>query len=139
MGRFALAEFFRREPNAAKRLLAVRDWYVRQERQKQWIILETEFTLRAVRNRSVGARLARLRCQELESYAALVAQYFSETGHAAIGRPEIIALSLLAVVQGLGSLSLMAVDRGAGDRLAKARNLVFNRLIAAGSALLKTK
>jgi len=76
---------------------------------------------------------------ELESYAALVTQYFSETGHAAIGRPEIIALSLLAVVQGLGSLSLMAVDRGAGDRLAKARNLVFNRLIAAGSALLKTK
>jgi AcrR family transcriptional regulator len=126
----ALGEIFRREPDAAKRLQAVRDWYVKQEQQKQWIILETEFTLRALRNREVRVRLARLRQQELESYSALIAQHFSQIGHPAIDRPETIALSLLAIAQGLGRLSLIDTDRNARERFAKARNLTFNRLIA---------
>jgi AcrR family transcriptional regulator len=125
----ALEKIFRREPNVAQRLRAVRDWYVNQGRQKQWIVLETEFTLRAIRNRAVGARLAALRRQELETYAALVAQHFSQTGIPP-GRPETIAVSLMALVQGLGSLSLIDTDRRARARFAEARNLAFDRLIA---------
>lgn len=125
----ALAEIFRRETNAARRLLAVRDWYVSQEKQKSWTILETEFTLRALRNRTVKSRLASLQRQELESYSALVAQYFSETGHPMDGRAETVALSLMAIVLGLASLSLVDANRDAPERYAEARNLVFNRLI----------
>lgn len=128
----ALGEIVRREPNIAKRLRAVRDWYVNQEQQKQWIILETEFTLRAIRNRAVKVRLAELRRQELETYSALVAQHFSETGRPAMDRSGTIALSLMAIVQGLGRLSLIHTDRDSRERFAAARDLVFNRLIATG-------
>ena len=100
----ALDEIFRREPNAAERQRTVRDWYVRQEQRKEWIVLETEFTLRALRNRTVRARLARLRRQELERYSALVAQHFAEIGLPAIARPEKIALSLMAISAGNGQL-----------------------------------
>jgi AcrR family transcriptional regulator len=125
----ALGEIFRREPDVAKRLRAVRDWYVNQQQRKQWIILETEFTLRAIRNRAVKVRLAELRRQELETYSALVAQHFSQTGRPAIDRPGTIALALMAIVHGLGRLSLIDTDRDARGRFAEARNLVFNRLI----------
>lgn len=128
----ALAEVFRREPDIAKRLLAVRDWYAHQGQQKQWTVLETEFTLRAIRNRAVRARLAALRRQELETYASLIAQHFLESGIRPIERPETIALSLMAIVQGLGTLSLVETDRKAKGRFADARNLAFNRMIAAG-------
>ncbi len=128
----ALGEIFRRESNVVTRLQAVRDWYVNQEQQKEWIILETEFTLRAIRNPAVKVRLAGLRRQELETYSALVAQHFSQIGRPAIDRPETIALSLMAIVQGLGRLSLINTDRDAWGRFAEARNLVFNRLIAIG-------
>ncbi len=128
----ALAEIFHRKPDAAKRLRAVRDWYVNQEQRQHWIILETEFALRAIRNRAVRVRLAGLRRQELETYSALVAQHFSQIGRPAISRPETIALSLMAIVHGLGRLSLIDTGRDARGRFAEARNLVFNRLIAVG-------
>ena len=131
----ALGEVFRHEPNVAKRLRAVRDWYLQQGQQQQWIVLETEFTLRAVRNRAVRLRLAALRRQELETYSALVAQHFSETGLPPIDRPETIAVSLLAIVQGLDAWSLIEGNRDARGRFTMARNLVFNRLIAAGDAI----
>jgi AcrR family transcriptional regulator len=120
----ALDEIFRREPDASRRVLAVRDWYVRQQARKQWLILETEFTLRALRSRAVRARLAALRRQELERYSALAAQHVSRSGP-----PETVALSLMAMVLGLGSLSLIETGRGAGRRFAEARRLAFNRLI----------
>jgi AcrR family transcriptional regulator len=131
----ALGKIVHREPNIAKRLQAVRDWYVNQEQQKQWIILETEFTLRAIRNRAVKVRLAELRRQELETYSALVAQHFSETGHPAMDRSGTIALSLMAIVHGLGRLSLIHTDRDSRERFAAARDLVFNRLIGAGDGV----
>jgi len=126
----ALGEIFRREPNAGKRLRAVRDWYVSQEQQKQWMILETEFTLRAIRNPALKVRLAGLRRQELETYSEMVAQHFAQTGRPAIDRPASIALSLMAIAQGLGRLSLVHTDRDAREQFAEARNLVFNRPIA---------
>jgi hypothetical protein len=127
----ALEEILLREPDTAKRLQAMRDWYVMQGQRKQWVVLETEFTLRAIRNRAVRTRLAKLRRQELETYSALVAQHFSQLGRPPIDRPATIALSLMAVVQGLGRLSLIDAGHGARGRFAEARNLVFNRLIAA--------
>jgi len=130
----ALGEIFRRESNAAKRLRAARNWYVNHEDQKPWIVLETEFTLRAIRNRAVRARLTEMRRQELESYSALIAQHYSELGLPAIARPETIALSLMAVLEGLGRLSLIETDGGAGDRFAEARDLVFIRLIGVETA-----
>jgi len=130
----SLGEIFRREPDAAKRQLTVRQWYVSQEQQKQWVILETEFTLRALRNRTVRARLAALRRQELESYAALVAQHFAETGHPMTDQPETVALSLMAMVLGLGGLSLIETDRDSLERFAEARSLVFGRLIGREAA-----
>jgi AcrR family transcriptional regulator len=130
----ALGEIFREEPLAGKRLRAVRDWYVHQGRQKQWIILETEFTLRAVRNRAVRIRLAALWRQELETYSALVARHFSEIGLPPVDKPETMAISLMAIVQGLGAWSLIETDRNAGGRFAEARNLVFNRLMATDEA-----
>ena len=130
----ALDEIFRREPNAAERLRAVRNWYVNQEQPEGWIILRTEFALRALRNRTVRARLAGLRREELEKYSALVAQHYSEARLAMADRPETIALSLLATVEGLGSLSLIETDGDAPDRFAEARRLVFNRLIGVEKA-----
>jgi len=118
------------ESNAAERLRAARDLYVNLAKPKEWIILETEFNLRALRNRAVRGRLAGLRRQELERYSALVAQHFSEIRLPMAGNPETIALSLLAIVEGLGSLSLIETDPNAADRFAEVRNLVFNRLIA---------
>ena len=132
----ALREIFRNEPSASKRLPAVRNWYGHQGQQKQWIILETEFTLRAVRNRAVRLRLAALRRQELETYSTLIAQYFSEIGLPPIDRPETIAVSLMAIVQGLGGLSLIETDRKVERRFAEARHLVFNRLIAMKDAAI---
>jgi AcrR family transcriptional regulator len=131
----ALGEIVRREPNIAKRLQALRDWYVNQEQQKQWVILETEFTLRAIRNRAVKVRLAELRRQELETYSALVAQHFSQIGRPAMDRSGTIALSLMAIVQGLGRLSLIHTDRDSRERFAEARNLIFNRLIGTGDGV----
>jgi hypothetical protein len=78
----------------------------------------------------VKVRLAELRRQELETYSALVAQHFSETGRPAMDRSGTIALSLMAIVQGLGRLSLIHTDRDSRERFAAARDLVFNRLIA---------
>ena len=132
----ALGEVFRNASSVAKRLPAVRQWYVRQGQQKQWVILETEFTLRAVRNRAVRVRLAALQRQELETYSALVARHFSEIGLPPIGRPETIAVALMAVVHGLGGLSLIETDRKVEGRFAAARSLAFDRLIAAGEAAI---
>ena len=125
----AVEEIFLRNPDAAQRLRAVRDWYAKQWQQKEWITLRTEFQLRALRNRTVRTRLSRLLRQELETYSALVAQYFAEAGTAMVDRPETIALALVAMAQGLGSIALVDAEWAAGLGFAEAPNLVFNRLV----------
>lgn len=126
----AVEEIFLQNPDAAQRLRAVRDWYVTQWQQKQWITLRTEFQLRALRNRAVRTRLARILRQELETYSALVAQYFAQAGTAMADRPETIALSLVAMAEGLGSIALVDAEWASGLGFAEAPNLVFNRLLA---------
>jgi AcrR family transcriptional regulator len=125
--------------DAAGRLRAARDWYVEQFQEKRWIALRTEFQLRALRNRTVKKRLAALWRQELEKYAALIAQYFSEAGIPLAGAPESIALALLAAAQGLGGLALVDEDGTVARGAEAARDLVFDRLIAGEPIARKTK
>ncbi len=129
MGR-AVEEIFRSHPDAAERLRAARDWYVKQWRQKEWFTLRTELQLRALRDRTVRARLAGLLRQEVEGYAALVEQYFSEAGMHPPDPPETIALSLLATAQGLGSMAMVDPEWASREAFADAPNLAFNRLTA---------
>jgi AcrR family transcriptional regulator len=125
----ALDEIIRRTPDAGRRLEAVRDWFVDQWwRQKDWIALRVEFSRRAMRNRAVRERLARLRRHELETYAGLVAEYFATAGVEPVERPETVALALLAVWQGLGSMALERGGRGRERAYTEAAALVFNRL-----------
>jgi AcrR family transcriptional regulator len=126
----AVKQIFLRHPDAAQRLRAVRDWYAMQWQQKEWITLRTEFQLRALRNRTVRIRLARLLRQELETYSALVEQYFAEAGTATMHRPETIAIALVAMAQGLGSIALVDADWASRLGFTEAPNLVFNRLVA---------
>jgi len=113
-----------RYPDTASRLHAVRDWYVEQCREKEWTTLKTEFQLRAFRNRAVRTRLAALLNQEVESYAALISRYCAEAGVATAVPPEIIALALLAVGEGIGRLSLVGLEG-----FTEVCNLGFERLL----------
>ncbi|MGE5570471.1 MAG: TetR/AcrR family transcriptional regulator [Rhodospirillales bacterium] len=126
----ALDEIIRRTPDAARRLEAVRDWFVNQWwRQKDWIALRIEFSRRAMRNRAVRDRLAKLRRHELETYAELVAEYFSAAGvEPVLERPETVALALLAVWQGLGSMAMAEAGRDLERDYTEAAGLVFDRL-----------
>ena len=102
----ALDGFFQQGPEPAERIAAVRDWFSNQWRLKDFIALRMEFTRRAMRDRSVRKHLSELRRQELETYAASVDRYLAATDGMAADRPEIVALVLLAVAHGLGSLAI---------------------------------
>jgi AcrR family transcriptional regulator len=134
-----LEEIFRREDDPARRLQQARRWYVRQELSRNWVILETEFTLRALRNRSVRRRLAELQRQDMDYYSALVASHYSDSGLTMTGPPEVVALSLLATAKGLSVLSLL--DEGQGRRKIEmqCRGLIFEKLIASGEGARKSK
>ncbi len=130
--RDALDEIIRREPDPASRLRAVLEWYVNQDLNPGWIVLETEFTLRGLRNRAARARIAEFNRQRLADYSALVAQYFTESGAAPAGRPEVIAAALFAAARGLGELALLEAEAGSQELYAASRDLVFRQLIAPG-------
>ena len=102
----ALDEIFRQVSEPAEQIAAVREWFSNQWRLKDFIALRLEFTRRAMRDRSVLKHLAELRCQELETYAGSVGRYLGATDRGQTDRPEIVALVLLAVVQGLGTLAI---------------------------------
>lgn len=130
----ALDTILKQNPDTAGRLRAARDWYIEQCHQKEWTTLKTEFQLRALRNRTVKTRLADLLNQELETYAALMARYFSEANVESAHRPEVIALSLLAVGEGIGRLSLLGLEG-----FTEVCNLAFERLIPIPEAPRKIK
>ena len=102
----ALDEIFQQVSEPAEQIAAVREWFSNQWRLKDFIALRLEFTRRAMRDRSVLKHLAELRRQELETYAGSVGRYLGATDRVQTDRPEIVALVLLAVVQGLGSLAI---------------------------------
>lgn len=86
---------------------AVREWFLKQCRQTEWISLRLEFNRRAQRNPELARLLAELCRQEIQTCAGPVGRSFSSEGSAS----EVSAAALIAACHGLGSMGL----RGAPD------------------------
>jgi AcrR family transcriptional regulator len=125
----ALDNIFREKKDGNERFRAARDWYADQWQQRAWTILKTEFNLRALRNRALRKRLGALWQQEVQTYAAILAQYFLEAGLKPAESPQTIVVSLLAAAQGLGMLSLLGSDSALESTIAESRKLAFDRLV----------
>src|SRR5262249_33712448 len=63
-------DIFQQASDPADRAAAAREWFSGQWRLKDFIALRSEFSRRAVRDRSVRKHLAELLRQELETYSA---------------------------------------------------------------------
>src|SRR5208337_1366295 len=125
----ALDEIFQHVSEPAERIAAVREWFSNQWRLKDFIALRMEFSRRAMRDRSVRKHLAELRRREVETYAASVGQNLGATDGVPADRPEIVALVLLAVAHGLGSLAIDAEPEWE-HMYTEAARLVFDRMSA---------
>ncbi len=122
-----LDDMFQQITEPAERIVALREWFSNQWRLKDFMALRMEFSRRAMRDRSVRKHLAELRRQELETYAASVARYLNATDGVPGDRPEIVALVLLAVAHGLGSLAI-DVAPDLEQMYTDASKLVFDRM-----------
>ena len=127
----SLKEIVATEPDPARRLRAVLDWYVQLDVTREWIILETEFTLRALRNRAARTRLAEFNQQREREYTALAERHFSESGEEPPARPEALAMALFAASKGLAELALIEVGQEREELFAECRDVLFQRLILA--------
>lgn len=123
----ALDGIFQRLAESAERIVAVREWFSNQWRFRDFITLQIEISRRAMRDRSVRKHLAELRRRELETYAASVNRYLGATDGLAAEKPEVVALVLLAVAHGLGSIAI-DTDAESEDMYADAAKLAFDRL-----------
>ena len=112
-----------------ERIAAVREWFSNQWRLKDFIVLRMEFARRAMRDRSVRKHLAGLRRQEIETYAASMGRCLGATGGVPTDHQEIIALVLLAVALGLGSLAI-DVEPDLEQMYTEAAKLAFDRMSA---------
>ena len=130
----ALDEMLGRTTDIEERFRAAREWFIDRSEERQWTILKTELHLRALRSREIRKRLKVLLRQELESYSALLGRYFSDAGIRPTEKPETVALSLLAVSQGLGVLSLVGSGLTDGRTVKESLSLAFDRLIATAAA-----
>lgn len=126
----ALDDIFQQVSEPAEQIAAVREWFSNQWRLKDFIALRMEFTRRAMRDRTALKHLAELRRQELETYTGSVGRYLGATDRVQTDRPEMVALVLLAVVYGLGSL---AIDIGSEREsiYTEAAKLAFDRITGA--------
>jgi len=125
----ALDNVLRQASEPAERSAAVREWFSNQWRLKDFIALRMEFSRRAMRDRSVRKHLAELCRRELETYAASVGQCLGAADGVPASRPEIVALVLLAVAHGLGSLAIDA-EPECEHMYTEAATLVFDRMTA---------
>lgn len=125
----AIEGIFQQISEPAERIAAVREWFSNQWRLKDFIALRMEFTRRAMRDRSVRKHLAELSRQELETYSASVSGYCRATDGDPVDRPEIVALVLLAVARGLGSLAI-DTEPEREKMYTEAARLVFDRMTA---------
>lgn len=125
----ALDDILKQLSEPADRIAAVREWFSNLWRLKDFVSLQMEFRRSALKDRSARNCLATVRKQELETYALLVSQYLSATGSAAVDRPEIVAVVLWAVIQGLGTLAI-DLDKESEQIYADAARLVFDRVTA---------
>lgn len=125
----ALDEIFQPISDPAERIAAVREWFSMQWRLRDFVALRMEFSRNAMRHRSVRKRLAELRRRELEAYAASLDRYLVAPDGAAVDRPEIVALVLLAVAHGLGTLAV-DTELEYEQMYTDAAKLVFDRMTA---------
>ena len=124
---------FQQITDPAERNAAVREWFSNQWRLKDFIALRMEFARRAMRDRSVRKHLAELRRRELETYAASVGRYLGATYGVPADRSEVVALALLAVAHGLGSLAIDSEPEWE-HMYTEAAKLVFDRMSASQSS-----
>jgi TetR/AcrR family transcriptional regulator, transcriptional repressor of aconitase len=125
----ALDDIFQQISEPAERIAAVREWFSYQWRLKDFMALRMEFSRRAMRDRSARKHLAELSRQELETYAASVGRYVGTTDGIPADRPEIVALVLLAVAHGLGSLAI-GTEPEWEHMYTEAAKLAFDRMSA---------
>jgi AcrR family transcriptional regulator len=125
----AIEDIFQQISEPAERIAAVREWFANQWRLKDFIALWMEFSRRSMRDRSVRKHLAELLRQELETYGASVSRNFGATDGGPVDRPEIVALVLLAVAHGLGSLAI-DIEPEREEIYTEAARLVFDRITA---------
>lgn len=114
---------------ASERVAALREWFSKQWQLKDLIALRMEFSRRAMRDRSVQTHLTELLRRELETYAGSVRRYLDEANYSESGRPELVALALLAASRGLAMLAIDTAPEWE-HRFKKAAELVFDRMIS---------
>jgi AcrR family transcriptional regulator len=123
----AMDDTLQRLFDPAERRTAVRQWFSNQWRFKDFIALRMEFSRRARRDRNVRTHLAELRRRELETYAGSLDEAVTD-------RTKIVALVLLAVAHGLGSLAIETEPEWE-QVYTEAARLVFDRLTAPKSLM----
>src|SRR5208283_1645966 len=124
----AIDDMFQHSFDCAERLAAVREWFSNQWRLKDFIALRMEFSRKATRDRAVRQHVAELRRRELDTYAGSLNRYLSLQS-VSTERAEIVALALLAVAHGLGSLAI-ETDPEWENTYTEAAKLVFDRVTA---------
>ena len=125
----AFDDMFLRSVDCAERIAAVREWFSNQWRLRDFIALRMEFSRKATRDRAVRRHVAELRRRELETYAGSLNRYLGATDGIPSDRTEIVALALLAVAHGLGSLAIETEPEWENTYTEVAK-LVFDRVTA---------
>jgi AcrR family transcriptional regulator len=133
----ALDDIFLQTSEPAERGAAVREWFSNQWRRKDFIALRMEFSRRALRDRLVRRHLAEVWRQDLEACAAFVCRFRAAKEGLQADPPEIVALVLLAVLHGLGSLAI-DVEPDLEQMYTEASRLVFDRMTVPQSARLRS-
>jgi TetR/AcrR family transcriptional regulator, transcriptional repressor of aconitase len=133
----AFDDMFQHSVDCAERIAAVREWFSNQWRLKDFIALRMEFSRKAMRDRAVRRHVAELRGRELETYAGSLNHYLDATDGIPSDRTEIVALALLAVAHGLGSLAI-ETEPDWENTYTEAAKLVFDR-VTAPTLLIKDK
>jgi AcrR family transcriptional regulator len=110
-------------------IVAVREWLSNQWRRKDFVVLQMEFSRRAMKDRSVRKHVSELWQEEIELIDATVCRFIGMMGELSPDRPQITGLVLLAVAHGLG---ILALDTGPEweQMYTEAAKLAFDRLTA---------
>jgi TetR/AcrR family transcriptional regulator, transcriptional repressor of aconitase len=125
----AIYDVFQHSLDSAERIAALREWFSNQWRLKDFIALRLEFSRKATRDRAVRRHVADLRRRELETYAGSLNRFLGATDGIPSDRTEIVALALMAVAHGLGSLAIETEPEWE-NTYTEAAKLVFDRVTA---------
>jgi AcrR family transcriptional regulator len=122
-------DIFHRISDGEKRPALIREWLLGLWRHKDRIALHVEFSHRAIRNAAVRKRFKDFWRHEVETYTQSVTQYCAAAGIAPAIRPQVVAVALLALREGLGN---MAIDGASNleNVYAEAASLVFAALMS---------